>query len=79
VHRYLKWAFAEAGNAVAVNCERRPERFVSQLDRRLRERKGHRKAVGAVARHLAEAAFYVLSRQEDYQDPAAKAGRTREV
>jgi len=46
---------------------------------RLRARKGHGKAIGAVARHLAEAAFHVLSRQELYRDPALQAGRTREV
>ncbi len=71
VNRYLKWAFAEAGNSVALNHQRCPERHVSQLYFRLRQRKGHSKAVGAVARHLAEAAFYVLSRQEAYRDPTA--------
>lgn len=79
VNRYLKWAFAEAANSVAVNHARCPERHVSQLYGRLRERKGHSKAIGAVARHLAEAAFHVLSRQELYQDPTARPGRTREV
>lgn len=79
VNRYLKWAFAEAGNSVAVNHLRCPERHVSQLYRRLRERKGHSKAVGAVARHLAEAAFHVLSRQQAYRDPTIRPGRTREV
>ena len=57
VNRYLKWAFAEAANSVAVNHLRCPERHVSQLYRRLRQKKGHPKAIGAVARHLAEAAF----------------------
>lgn len=79
VNRYLKWAFAEAANSVAVNHTRCPDRHVSQLYFRLRLRKGHSRAVGAVARHLAEAAFHVLSRQEPYRDPAAAAGRTREV
>jgi len=79
VNRYLKWAFAEAGNSVAVNHTRCPQRHVSQLYRRLRERKGHSKAIGAVARHLAEAAFHVLSRQQVYQDPTLRPGRTREV
>lgn len=78
VNRYLKWALAEAANSVAVHHTRRPERHVSELYARLRARKGHSKAVGAVARHLAEAAFHVLSRQEAYRDPAV-AGRTREV
>ncbi len=79
VNRYLKWAFSEAANSVAVNHRRCPERHVSQLYHRLRVRKGHAKAVGAVARHLAEAAFHVLHRQEEYRDPAATAGRTTEV
>jgi len=79
VNRYLKWAFAEAANSVAVNYERRPQRHVSQLYFRLRVRKGHSKAVGAVARHLAEAAFHVLSGHEPYRDPTAAPGRTREV
>jgi hypothetical protein len=75
----LKWAFAEAANSVAVNYRRCPERHVSQLYARLRARKGHAKAVGAVARHLAEATFHVLSRQQAYRDPTVAAGRTREV
>jgi len=79
VNRYLKWAFAEAANSVAVNHRRCPERHVSQLYARLRVRKGHAKAVGAVARHLAEAAFHVLSRQQGYRDPTSSVGRTREV
>ena len=79
VNRYLKWAFAEAGNSTAVNYRRFPERHVSQLYARLRARKGHSKAVGAVARHLAEAAFHVLSRQQVYRDPTSKMGRTSEV
>jgi len=78
VNRYLKWAFAEAGNSTAVNHRRIPERHVSQLYARLRARKGHSTAVGAVARHLAEAAFHVLSRKQVYRDPAA-VGRTTEV
>ena len=79
VNRYLKWAFAEAANSVAVNHLRSPQRHVSQLYYRLRQRKGHSKAIGAVARHLAEAAFHVLSRKEAYRDPTAAPGRTTEV
>jgi len=79
VNRYLKWAFAEAGNSVAVNHARCPERHVSQLYRRLRQRKGHPKAIGAVARHLAEAAFHVLQGEEGYRDPVFGRGRTSEV
>lgn len=76
VNRYLKWAFAEAGNSVAVNHTRHPDWHVSQLYRRLRGRKGHHKAIGAVARHLAEAAFHVLRRKQMYRDPGLGRGRT---
>ena len=87
VNRYLRWAFIEAGHSVALNCERRSERHVSRLYRRLRARRGHYKAIGAVARHLAEASYYVLSKKEPYRDPALHTqggqalaqGRTREV
>lgn len=79
VNRYLKWAFVEAANSVAVNHPRYEQRHVSQLYRRLRERKGHNKAIGAVARHLAEAAFYVLQKQQLYRDPALRAGCATEV
>ncbi len=79
VNRYLKWAFSEAANSVAVNHVRCAGRHVSELYARLRRRKGHATAVGAVARHLAEAAFHMLSRQQDYRDPAAVVGRTSEV
>jgi transposase len=79
VNRYLKWAFAEAANSVAVNHKRFPDRHVSQLYARIRARKGHSIAVGAVARHLAEAAFHVLSRKEVYRDPTTARARTKEV
>jgi transposase len=79
VNRYLKWAFAEAGNSVAVNHGRCPDRHVSQLYRRLRQRKGHPKAIGAVARHLAEATFHLLRGKQMYRDPALGRGRTSQV
>jgi len=74
VNRYLRWAFVEAANSVAVHHKRRPERHVSQLYLRIRQRRGHAKAVGAVARHLAEATYHVWTRQEPYRDPALKKG-----
>ena len=77
VNRYLKWAFVEAGNSVALNHTRCPDRHVSRLYGRLRSRRGHSKAIGAVARHLAEAAYHVLIRREPYRDPAL--GRTRKA
>ncbi|MHC4346365.1 MAG: IS110 family RNA-guided transposase [Planctomycetota bacterium] len=67
-NRYLKWAFSEAGNSVAVNRNRFPDRHVSRLYNRIRGRKGHAKAVGAVARHLAEATYWILTKGEVYRD-----------
>jgi transposase len=55
VNRYLKWAFVEAANAICLTRGRAPHRHVSRLYERLGRRKGHAKAIGAVARHLAEA------------------------
>jgi len=65
-NHYLKWAFSEAGNSVAVNRKRLPARHVSQLYNRIRGRKNHAKAVGAVARHLAEATYWILTKNEVY-------------
>lgn len=72
VNHYLKWAYSEAGNSTAVNHKRLPLRHTSKLYRRIREKKGHAKAVGAVGRHLAEASFWVLTRNEDYKEPEVK-------
>jgi transposase len=79
VNRYLRWALVEAANSVAANHTRCPQRHVSELYRRLKTRKGHPKAIGAVARHLAEATYHVLSRKEPYREPSICAGRSREV
>jgi transposase len=69
VNRYLKWAFVEAGNIVAINHKRWAGRHVGQLYLRVRERGGHGKAVVAVARHLAEASYWMLRRNEPYKEP----------
>ncbi|MBI2351156.1 MAG: IS110 family transposase [Deltaproteobacteria bacterium] len=71
VNRYLKWAYIEAANSVCLHRASHPRRHVSRLYERV-ARKGHPKAIGAVARHLAEATFYMLTRQEDYCEPASR-------
>lgn len=43
---------------------------ITVLEERICRRKGHATAVGAVARHLAESAFWILNKGEVYQDPA---------
>lgn len=70
VNRYLKWAFIEAANCVKLHHKAWPGRHVSELYKRISRRRGPAKAVGAVARHLAEAAWHVLTRDEDYIEPA---------
>ena len=68
VNRYLKWAYSEAANQVALHRMHYPDRHVSRLYCRLRSRKGHAKAVGAVARHLAEATYWILRKKEMYRE-----------
>ena len=79
VNRYLKWAFVEAANAICLTRGRAAPRHVSRLYERVARRKGHAKAIGAVARHLAEAAFHVLRKKQMYQDPSLGRGRTSQV
>lgn len=67
-NRYLKWAFSEAGNSVAVNRKHYPHRHVSMLYERIRQKRGHAKAIGAVGRHLSEAAYWMLRKGEAYKE-----------
>lgn len=70
VNLFLKWAFVEAANcAVKLKCYQHSH--VKQLFLRLKH-KGYGRAMVAVARHLAEAAFWVLTKDEDYRPPRAR-------
>jgi len=69
VNRYLKWAFVEAANVVCRIRRRHPGRHTSRLYERQVRRKGHAKAIGAVARPLAEATYWMLTRQQPYREP----------
>ena len=70
-NQYLKWAFIEAANAVSAHHGQRGwvTRHCSRLYLRVRARKGASVAIGAVARHLAESAFWVLKKSEPYKEP----------
>jgi transposase len=70
-NQYLKWAFIEAANAVSAHHAQRGwvNKYVSKLYLRIRGRKGSSIAIGAVARHLAESAFWVLSKNVVYREP----------
>jgi transposase len=74
VNHYLKWAFTEAAE---VCCRHREHthwchRHVSRLYARIRHRKDHPKAIGAVARHLAEATYWILTKEVPYQERTAR-------
>jgi transposase len=69
VNRNLKWAFVETGNLVVINQRRLAGTHVVRLYQRIKRAKNHQKAVVAVARHLAEAAWWVLTKQEVYCEP----------
>jgi transposase len=70
-NHYLKWAFIEAANAISShrNAPSWRNKHVVHVYERIRARKGHTKAIGAVARHLAEAAFWVLKKGQPYREP----------
>ena len=69
VNRNLKWAFVETGNLIVINQRGLAGTHVVRLYQRIKRAKNHQKAVVAVARHLAEAAWWVLTRQEVYREP----------
>jgi transposase len=69
-NQYLRWALVEAANIVVLNQKAWSGRHVVQLYQRVRANtKRHGKAVVAVARHLGEAAYWILSKQEVYRAP----------
>ena len=69
VNRYLKWAFVEAANLIVTQQKKWKGSHVLGLYRRVQKKKNHQKAAVAVARHLAEAAYWILKKQEVYLPP----------
>jgi transposase len=71
---YLKWALVEAANLIACKQKMWPKRHAVKLYQRVKQNtKMHGKAVMAVARHLAEASYWILTKQEVYREPKSKA------
>lgn len=67
----LKWAFIEAANVI-VRQRHHPNwrsNYVVHLYERTKRRKGHSVAVGATARYLAEATYWVHEKSEPYREP----------
>lgn len=71
VNRYLKWAFIEAANCIVSHRDLYEGSHVLRLYARIRAKKDHPKAAGAVAHHLAESAYHILRKQELYREPNA--------
>ncbi len=69
-NRYLKWAYSEAANSIAVNCDRKKELYLSQMYKKIKNRKNHSVAIGAVARNIAESVYFILKRKQYYKDRA---------
>ncbi len=69
VNRYLKWAFTEAANSIVLRQQILEGTHAVRLYQRLYRYKGHAKAVAAVGRHLAEAAYWMLKNNMPYQEP----------
>ena len=66
----LKWAYVEAANLISAHSKHWADRHVVQLYQRVKEStKMHGKAAVAVARHLAEASYWMLKKQEVYREP----------
>lgn len=76
VNQYLKWAFVEAANC-AIRVERYRSEHIGRLYRRLLLKRGHGRAIVAVARHLAEASYWVLRKHQGYRSPQAKLSSSR--
>jgi transposase len=69
-NHFLKWAFIEAANVVSTRQKAWPEKHVVRLYQRLKAHKCHGKAATAVARHLAESSWWILTKRQPYRDPA---------
>jgi transposase len=69
-NHYLKWAFVEAANCIVMRKHLYPDTHVIELYERLRRAKNHGKAAVAVARHLAEASWWMLTKKQTYRRPA---------
>ncbi len=68
VNHYLKWAFVEAAN-IAIRMKAQRHQHIGVLYQRLCPVKGHGRAAVAVARHLAEASYWVLRKRQSYRAP----------
>jgi transposase len=68
----LQFAFIEAANVIVAHHNHKSwqNRYVVRLYKRIRARRCSSVAVGAVARHLSESAFWILMKMEPYREPS---------
>jgi transposase len=83
INRCFKWAFVEAANC-AAHLHTHREGHIGLLYQRLAPNKAHGRAIVAVARHLAEASYWMLRKREPYCPPrihasSSKFGQTRDT
>lgn len=71
-NRYLKWAFVEAANATIRQRQKYHFHHVGRLYERVKKVKCASKAKVAVARHLAEASYWILMKKQGYREPAPR-------
>lgn len=69
-NHFLKWAFIEAANVITTRQKAWADKHVVRLYQRLKPNKCHGKAATAVARHLAESSWWILSKKQGYREPA---------
>lgn len=72
-NHYLRWAFVEAANAILMHRHTYADQHAIELYDRLKKHKCHGKAAVAVARHLAEASWWILKKRQQYRPPHAQA------
>ena len=68
INQYLKWAFVEAANVVCLNKKRWQDKYAVYLYECVKAKRNHGKAIVAVARHLAESAWWMLKKKEPYRE-----------
>lgn len=78
VNHYLKWAYVEAASVVVRQQRRRAGTHVIRLYQRVRGKTdSYGKAAVAVGRHLAEASYWMLVRQQEYREPDGPQRKSR--
>ena len=71
INHYLKWGFVEAATC-AIRIKAYRGTHIERLYQRLAPAKGHGRAIVAVARHLAEASYWVLRKGQPYKSPGPR-------